>query len=537
MDFLHKPRTWIFLSLLVVAGSLVWLFWVWEIERIEVPPGKFLVKIHLWGTDLDNREILAPDEDHKGIMLDPVTESRVFLNPLFWSYEMHPLVNVPTGKCLILTRKYGKEIPKERQEAGDFLARDGERGIVATPLLQGDHRINPHAYDWKLVDAVPIATSQVGVRTLKVGLDPKDLPPARRPSPYLVPEGYRGVQEKPMPPGTYYLNPYVEAIVPVDVQSVTVRFTDIKFPSTDGFMLNPHVLVKYYVEPERAPELLVTLTDEGHLNQGYQTHQDQEKNQVLQKVVLPLIRGYVRIEGSKFDARDFIARSSDMEGAGKTNPRERLQEILKTKVPPLCKKAGVIIEEITLDQMDPRDELAELARQISEREQARLKREQNKSLIEQYRTEQLLKANEALKEQEAEKVQATTKLDVARKNAEQRKKVEEARLKQDLANTQLRLEAAKEQAKATLAAGKADADVIHLQNDAEVSGLRKAVQGFPSADAFAQYHIMAKLAPALTEIFASDGSDFAKLFAGYLAPATGKPMPGTVPTGAGSRLP
>jgi hypothetical protein len=44
------------------------------------------------------------------------------------------------------------------------------------------------------------------------------------------------------------------------------------------------------------------------------------------------------------------------------------------------------------------------------------------------------------------------------------------------------------------------------------------VQGFPSAEQYAQYQVMLKLAPALGEVFASDGSEFAKLFTAYLAP-------------------
>jgi hypothetical protein len=59
--------------------------------------------------------------------------------------------------------------------------------------------------------------------------------------------------------------------------------------------------------------------------------------------------------------------------------------------------------------------------------------------------------------------------------------------------------------------------VIDLENKAEVQGLKTAVESFPTVEAFAQYHVVSKLAPALSEIFASDSSDFAKLFASYLA--------------------
>ena len=191
-----------------------------------------------------------------------------------------------------------------------------------------------------------------------------------------------------------------------------------------------------------------------------------------------------------------------------------------------------MIESVTLAQMEAP---ADLANQIRERELARVAREKNVDRIAQFKTEQELKAAEALKTQEQDKVDAGTRLIQAQTKSQQRKEVEESKLKQDLANAKLRLEGARAQAKATLAGGKAEADVIMLQNEAEVSGLRKAVQGFPSPDHFAQYHVLAKLAPALTEIFASDTSDFAKLFAGYLTPPANRPATTTPAiSGAGS---
>src|SRR5262249_40528536 len=154
-------------------------------------------------------------------------------------------------------------------------------------------------------EAVQIATGEVGVRTLKVGKDPAALKRGPGDSPYVVPDDYRGVQEKPVSGGTHYINPYVESIVPVQVRSRRVEFDNLPFPSRDGFTLKPHVLVTYRLLPEKVPELFVMLTHEGRLHQEDATPEQQERNEILQKVVLPFIRGYVRIEGSKFDARDF----------------------------------------------------------------------------------------------------------------------------------------------------------------------------------------------------------------------------------------
>jgi uncharacterized membrane protein YqiK len=523
-----RPRQWYLLGTLLGVLVLGYLFWVWVLERVEVPPGRFLVLTHRWGKDLPEDTIVAPNDTFQGVMLEVKPEGRHFVNPIFWGHEEVKMVEVPPGKCLVLTRKFGKELPP-----GSILARGGfqdsqeleeaERGILRDRLLQGSYRINPYAYEYTLVDAIEIKTEQVGVKTLKVGKDPAELGD-RIGASYVVPVGYRGVQKDPVRPGTYYVNPYLETIQPVDVRSHRVELTDIEFPSRDGFILRPHVLVEYAVIPEKAPEVLIRLTDEGVLHQADSTSEQIKANEILQKIILPHMRGYARLEGSTFDARDFIITGV---GADKqaVNNREKLQRSMMAKVKPRCEEVGIDIRAVTLADLVPPPDLAQ---QISERELARVEREKNVTRLGQYKAEQELKAAEALKQQAKEKVEAGTKLIQAKTNALQRKEVELSKLKQELASAKLKLEAAKKQAEATLTTGQAEAAVILLKNEAEVAGLRKAVQGFGSPSLYAQYHVMLKLAPAMSEIFTSDDSEFARLLTSYLT----QPLPPAVPGGA-----
>jgi hypothetical protein len=524
VPFYRQPRSWILLGVAIVAVLLLDQFYQWEVCRIEVPPGKFLVRIHRWGQNLPADQILAPDDSFKGVMLEPLPEGRHFLNPIFWSYEVHDMVNVPPGKCLVLTRKFGKPLSPERLATGDILVRDddGTAGIFAEVKTQGSYRLNPYAYSWSTVDAVEVSLGQVGVRTLKVGKDPRQLPPDQRPSPYVVPADYRGVQSEPVKNGTYYVNPYAETITPVDVQVHRVELTDIQFPSRDGFMLRPHVMVTYKVQPEKAPELLIRLSDEGRLHQEDATEPQQRQNEILQKILLPHMRGYARIEGSNLDAKDFIVTDTTG-GDGKPNTRELFQRALRDKVTPQCKELGLDIEAVTLAALELPPELTE---QISARDVARVQLEKNKSKIEQYKSQQDLDAAKARAQLESDRVAAETRLSQAKTLALQKKEVEKKKLEVELTSAQLKLDAARDQAKAIVSRGKAEADVINLSNEAEVAGLRKAVQGFAGVQNFAQYHIMAKLAPALSEIFATDESEFAKLFTTYLMPsANGGPKP------------
>jgi hypothetical protein len=518
MSFWNKPRTWLIVGVVFLALLLVQQFWHWEVERVEVPSDHFLVRIHLWGEDLAENEIIAPDEQHKGVMEDVYKEGRYFLNPLIWDHDIHKATLVTPGRFLVLTRKFGKPIPSERVARGEILAGPGERGIVPEIKGPGKYYINPYAYDVSEHDAVPIRAGQVGVRTLLWGKDPRELKRGVADSLFVVKEGYRGVQEKPLQPETYYPNPYVERIVPIDTRTHEVLFTDIDFPSPDGFHINPHIKVVYRVMSEKAPLLFITLSNDGVLHQGDVTEKEKNENEILQKLILPLIKGYVRIEGSKYDARDFITQKADAAGVVAVNPLEKLQQALTKKVIPPCEEIGVVIESLSIGRMDPKKELLELAQQISQREQARLAREKNQELIEQYKQDQKLRATEALQKQNEEVVQANTRLKVQQTKANQMKEVEEAKLKVDLKSAEIRLQAARDRAKAILNKGKNEADVIASQNESEVAGLRTAIQGFPSPDYFAHYQMIARIGPALREIFASDNSDFARLISAYLTP-------------------
>jgi hypothetical protein len=271
-----------------------------------------------------------------------------------------------------------------------------------------------------------------------------------------------------------------------------------------------------------APELFVMLCDEGNLPQDDNTPEQQKKNPILQKFVLPLIRGYVRIEGSKYDARDYVSQQRGDKDEKTVNPREKLQNELMTKVAPRCKEVGVVIETITVAQPEMNKELRKLAEAIAMRETTRVAREKNRQLVEQHKKEQQQRAKEALKERGKLVQDANKSLEREKIDAMKRKEVEQAKLDASLKAAQARLEGARKRAEATVTNGKAEAAIIMAKNEAEIAGLKTAIGGFPTPQHFAQYHVLTRLSPALSEIFASDTSEFAKVFSTYMTPGAKK---------------
>src|SRR5690242_10667775 len=154
MSFWNQPKTWLSAGVLILALLLVQQFWHWEVERVEVPSDHFLVRVHLWGDDLGEDEIIAPDEQHKGVMEEPYKEGRYFLNPVIWDHEIHKATFVQPGRFLVLTRKFGQPIAPERVARGEILAGPGERGILPDKLGPGKYYLNPYAYEVSEHEAV-----------------------------------------------------------------------------------------------------------------------------------------------------------------------------------------------------------------------------------------------------------------------------------------------------------------------------------------------------------------------------------------------
>ncbi len=517
-------RSRVILLSLVPGALAIWGLFMWIWGRVEVEPDTFLVVTNRWGQELPDGELVAPDETYKGIQRRVLPEGRHFLNPLFYTYERHPLVKVQEKYCAVLIRKSGVELSAARKANNEFLARGavdleaakepGERGIVEQVLGPGKYRFNPHVYDSEIVPAVEIESQQVGVKVLMWGKEPSQ----DGSSLYVVADGERGVQSSIVPSGTHYINPYVVRIIPVDVRAHTVVFDDIAFPSKDGFAIEPRLQVRFKVVPEKAPELFARLAEDGVLHQKDDTLEDQLKNPILQKVILPLIRGYMRVEGSKHDAREYISKPKEDAVAGMNfvNPRERLQEELMAKVKPQCEELGIIIEYIAVGETHMNQTLDELASQIRDREQARIARKTNEQKVAQFVQEQELKSTEALSEQRKKVIDANISLERAKIDAERMINSTKAQETAELEAAKARLAGAKLRAEAILTTGKAEAAVVMAGNEAEVAALETAVKGFGTAEAFADYQVLTKVSPVLSEIFASDTSDFAKFFSGYL---------------------
>src|SRR5262245_41127227 len=119
-----------------VIGGPIYLY----VGFIDIPSGHMAVLTRETGKDLENGEEIAPDASHKGVQKDVLLDGqgRPWRDPYHWSWEVVPRVDIPRDKIGVAVRLYGEDLPY-----GEIIARDeNHKGIVDGVLQPGLQTIN-----------------------------------------------------------------------------------------------------------------------------------------------------------------------------------------------------------------------------------------------------------------------------------------------------------------------------------------------------------------------------------------------------------
>ena len=199
---------------LVGAAALVALAlfgFIWTFCRVYVPAGYMAIVTAKTGKPLPSGRILA-EPGEKGVQRVPLAEGRHFLNPINNDWRIVPVITVPAGSVGVVTSKTGKELA-----AGEILAPDDDsKGVWRRVLGPGTYRLNPEGYDVEVVNAINIPIGYAGVVTSLAG---KPAPVGKFAGP-----GEKGVFEKILQPGLYYVNPraYQVDVVEIGMNQVSI---------------------------------------------------------------------------------------------------------------------------------------------------------------------------------------------------------------------------------------------------------------------------------------------------------------------------
>ena len=465
--------------------------------KIDVGTGQQVVLIRREGLELEpDMELAPPPKDghtyYKGVQSGGpnngvLTEGRYFYNPYYWSWEISPQFVVPGDKIGIRIALSGDDLP-----AGQILAQPGQKGILREVLKPGRYPYNLYAESIELHDAVTIPAGFRGVVTRLAGALPKNA------NVFLVEEGERGVQQKTLEPGTYYLNPYETRVSMVDCRSRRFNLGqdgEMSFLSADGFPITLDGVVEFRVSPDKVAEMFVKYNEDAN--------GDAIDEEIIAKIITPESRSLCRVGGSKLSGGQFISGDS----------REKFQTDLVKSLTQNCQKQGIEVLAVAITSIKPPDDIAQPVQQ----------REVAKQKLAQFRREKLQQVSEAklkvemvLADQKKLVVEAGQEVVEKTTKAEQEQQVAVTLSEQKLKVAQTQFEAAKDKASALLAKAEADAEVIKFDNAAEASGLAAQVSAFDGdGSAMARNLLLGKLAPAFRTILGNSEGPLMDLFSEF----------------------
>jgi regulator of protease activity HflC (stomatin/prohibitin superfamily) len=464
----------VLLLLLGFGGS----FFVWFFCRIETQADQIVVLIQKTGADLPSGQIVATSPDQKGIQLEVLPEGRYFYNPYTWSWIMAKVTDIPAGKLGIVTRLYGDELPPS-----EIIATEGKKGIEAEVLRPGKYRLNPYAVHVQMFNATTIRPGHVGVVTSLTGRDvlTTDIPEGESNS-FLVPDGLKGVVQKVLDPGTYYLHPYMYNVVEVNLQSQRFEMSGadvISFLTLDGFTVTVEGTIEYALQRDKAALL---------------THRVGDMADIIKKVILPRARGFSRIEGSKHPSIDFIV--------GET--RQKFQNDLESHLREKSIEWGVDINSVLIRKIVVPDQIASISRN---REMAVQEVKKYEQQIEQAKSQAELVKQEMLAQQSKEKVGADTERIRSVINAEQEQEVRLIAARRELEVAKLKKDASQFQAESILLKANGEKDAIAKRNEAEASVVQNQVKALGGGQNLARYTFYEKIGPRVNSILSNDTED------------------------------
>ena len=303
-------------ALPICATSLALGVFLWNYCRVYVPEGHMAIVTSKTGKDLPPGAILA-EEGEKGVQRVPLAEGRHFLNPINNEWRIVKAQSVKVGQVAVVTSKTGKELPP-----GEILAADElSKGVWKNVLGPGTYRLNPEGYDVQTMDAISIPIGYVGVVTSQAGR------PAKKGS--FAGPGEKGVMEKVLQPGLYYVNAraYQIDVVEVGMNQVSIVGKSGTVVLTKGQLVNVNGALKELQENtlarqvERRDDYVRSNRDSGILSQ-----REASSLNLAQKQSQP---------ASKSSAGWLSSLSSTAPGKRPGQDAEMAREIKKRKQAPL----------------------------------------------------------------------------------------------------------------------------------------------------------------------------------------------------------
>ena len=308
-----------------------------------------IVEKKFGGGSLSQGRILAVKGEN-GIQAQVLTPGwHFFYWPWQYTITKIPVIEVKDGHVGLVQTADGRSLPADTIYAPEWDQPDkmlnaeyflgegaGYKGPQLTVLKPGKYRINPRLFT--ITDA-PVTNVRVGtVAVIKSNVGEQVLTKDR-----LVEVGQRGIWNKPLNEGQYYLHTTAYEATIIDTRQATISYTPEKdkpataeaisamtVRSIDGFTFPVDIRVTYQIDRENAPRVVATVGDD---------------EMVLAKLVTPSVRAIFRNNAEKVKALDYVQQRSLQETQSNTLLKE---ELAKYGVTLLAVRIGDVGNELTL---------------------------------------------------------------------------------------------------------------------------------------------------------------------------------------------
>ena len=329
----------------------------------------------------------------RGPQKDILLPGTYYINPLMFKVILESAKEIKPGEVAVVVSNVGKDPGEEIRKAmaakiRERLERDEEEQmqIAAEKLDKVDGESNT-IEDIK----AEIQLSDPADKRLDSGAHEA----------YVVPEGYRGIQETVVGPGRYYVNTLAVSPIVIPTTNQTVEWTSgdvsntfdpFEVISKDGFTMQLEVRVVFRVKPEDAPFMVAKIGDTQRL---------------VQNVMHPLIDSIFRNQASESSAMAYLQNRHEEQERAEARVRMHL---LKYHVDVV----NVLICHIHLPE------------ELMKTQTEKILAEQKQSMFNAQREAEIkrieLERTSSQADNQRSLMEATVGVDIAGKRSEQRKK-------------------------------------------------------------------------------------------------------------------
>ncbi|HTP65332.1 MAG TPA: SPFH domain-containing protein [Geobacteraceae bacterium] len=456
---------------------------VTSMDGEPIPAGRLLAQKVEGHSNFENGQAFLDKGGQKGPQIDVLLPGTYRINTDLFHVEIKDATVVPANNVGLVTALDGEPLPEEEyvakpvtghndyQAASTFLHAGGQRGPQFDVLKPGTYYVNPLIFKVDLDDVAVVERGQVAVVVSNVGEEPHQIKSLideqargegavagsevykeiedrfkKGVERYVVPKGFRGIQQEVAGPGFYYLNRRAYIVYIVDTTNITIdwddaketRFNPLKVISRDGFDISVSVKVVIRVRPDQAPYMVAKI---GSI-----------ENLILH-VIHPMIDSSFRNQASSTSAMNFMQDRQEEQRKAEERARSEMEKYHVECV-------SVLICQITL----PQDLMDTQTRKIIAQQQQAMYQDQQKAEQTRIATEK----TRAEADQQKNLVEAEIGVKIAEQNKEKairfaEGEAESIRLRMEGEAKGVRARGEAEGAK-ILAMGEATAKAYELQN-------------------------------------------------------------------------